>query len=90
VVRSYREDCNAAKDARRGITEQKPVGRKSSKAAPKLFMLQYMSHFHRYEGNTWRKWGRYRTEEEANRAMAQMQRKLPTWGWRVVDCNQLQ
>lgn len=85
-MKSYREDCNEARDARRGITEQREIKPKVRKKVPKPFVLEYqdINVSARYR-KKWGKWDRYPTRELADAAMARQARKITTWNWRVVQ-----
>lgn len=80
----YREFCNLAKAKRAGIIDQKPVGHKSTKPKPRLFVLECLSRYRRESGE-WRKWKAYRTLAEAERVRDKMTRELSSWGWRVSE-----
>jgi hypothetical protein len=85
---SYREDCNEAKAARQGIVEQRPARPVAKKEKP--FMVEYRRHprqadcglFRRF--TEWRKWGNYRTADEAQKVIDLQTRKHPTlWQFRL-------
>lgn len=81
---SYREQCIKAKDARRGVVEQRaPKPKKRGKVA-KPWVVQYLSPFHFLRNGDWSAYARYRTREDAQMNLAKFQRKLPRWQWRIV------
>jgi hypothetical protein len=90
MAQSYREDCNDAKAARRGLVEQRPVSTKSKKKA-KPVLLEYRrdrdNKFLRVLkwDRDWHRFNTYRTVEEAEKVMADQLRKHPgLWEFRVV------
>ncbi|MBR8182105.1 hypothetical protein KDW54_06795 [Burkholderia ambifaria] len=89
---SYREDCNRAKAAREGIVEQRPQRKGSKKDKPVIVEYRTtkawiarldpkMSIFDR----EWRRWGSYRTVEEAEKMITAQKRKRDLWEFRIID-----
>jgi hypothetical protein len=89
---SYREDCNEAKAARAGIVDQRPPPNRSRKAKP--IVVEYRlseiarttskGNFWTIFGTEWSKWHSYRTTAEAEKAIADQQRKHPDlWEFRL-------
>lgn len=91
MVRSYRDDCNQAKLAREGIVEQKPIGGKSKRAKPIIVQYRtapdcklFPAWMHQKK---WRKWGSYRTVEEAQKVVRDQLRKHRIWIFQVLGEN---
>lgn len=88
-MNSYREDCNHAKAARAGIVEQRPVRPVAKKERP--VVVEYTRHPRcplpvSLVSREWRKWGSYRTVEEAQRVVELQARKhSDLWEFRVKD-----
>jgi hypothetical protein len=86
-MQSYREDCNDAKAARQGIVEQRPLRIASKKSKPVIVqsrrhkrcaLPQWMIE------PKWRKWGSYRTAEEAQKVIDLQSRKhSDLWEFRI-------
>lgn len=80
MTASYREQIVAAKQARVGVKDQRPVGSRSKRERP--FVIEYRMK-PRTDGlqqlfprsTVWRKWGAYRTLTEASAALDNLQRK---------------
>jgi hypothetical protein len=68
-----------AKDIRQGVTEQRPLGRKSTVKAHKPIQVEckWINPTWR-ENKEWRNWKKYRTIEEAETAVVNALRKHPT------------
>lgn len=82
MTASYREQNVAAKEARVGVKDQRPVGSRSKRERPFVIEcrikprtdgLQQLSP----RSPVWRKWGAYRTLDEATAALENLQRKYP-------------
>jgi hypothetical protein len=86
-VNSYRESCNEAKAVRAGIVEQRPIRPTSKKDKPVIVECRRHLRCQLPESlvsKEWRKWNRYRTVEEAEKAMALQRRKLSDlWEFRI-------
>lgn len=80
MTASYREQIVAAKEARVGVKDQRPVGSRSKRERP--FVIEYrmkprtdgLKHLFP-RSMMWRKWGAYRTLDEASAALDTLQRK---------------
>ena len=84
---SYREQGLQAKAARLGITDQRTGGTKSKRARP--FVLECrLANPKTERGKQWRKWGEYRTEDEARRTMELQARKAAFYEWRLKPSEQ--
>jgi hypothetical protein len=87
VTQTYREDCNEAKAARQGIVEQRPLAPKAKKDKPVIVQ----SRRHKrcvlpkwLAEPEWRKWGSYRTVEEAQKVIDLQSCKLSDlWEFRI-------
>jgi hypothetical protein len=83
----YRESCNLAKAKRAGIIEQRPLTPKTKKDKPVIVQSR------RHKRCTlprslvtleWRKWGSYRTAEEAQKVIDMQSRKhSELWEFRI-------
>lgn len=86
-MQSYREDCNDAKLARQGIVEQRPLVPKAKK--DKRVVVQSRRHKRCVLPEwlvepEWRKWGSYRTAEEAQKVVDLQTRKhSDLWEFRI-------
>ena len=86
---SYREQSLKAKAAKAGITDQREGGTKSQRARP--FILEYRpANPKSLIGHKWRRWGDYRTEDEANRTMTTQARKYHFYEWRLKHKNSIE
>lgn len=92
MAQSYREDCNQAKAARAGIVEQRPQPNRNKRAKPvaveyrlsEIARTQFRGNFWTIFGTEWSKWHSYRTQAEAEKAIADQQRKHPDlWEFRL-------
>lgn len=83
----YREQCAKAKAARAGIVEQRPIRVAAKKDKP--IVVQSRRHKrctlpHSMITLEWRKWGSYRTAEEAQRVIDLQSRKhSELWEFRI-------
>jgi len=84
---SYQEDCIERKSVRAGIIEQKPL--KTRNGRPRPFIVEHrpnasdvVSRLSAAKSREWRRWGAYRTAEEAERAMQTLSRKYYFYEWR--------
>lgn len=81
---SYREQGLKAKEIRLGIIDVRGTMGKNKR--PKLVILESRSMpAERYPlgFRDWSKWGAYRTQEEAEQAMAQLSRKYSFYEYRI-------
>jgi hypothetical protein len=87
VMGDYRERCNEAKAKRAGIVDQRPVNPVARKDKPVIVECRRHLRCQLPESlitKEWRKWNRYRTVEEAERAMALQRSKLSDlWEFRI-------
>lgn len=74
---TYRQEAIAAKAARLGITDQRPLPGKNKR--PRPVVLQYR------DRTKWRRWSEYRNIREAQEAMAQLQRKYWFYTFRILE-----
>ncbi|VWC90128.1 hypothetical protein BLA17378_04511 [Burkholderia aenigmatica] len=87
---SYREDCNRAKAAREGIIEQRPARKGGKKNTPVVVEYRTSESFlvnchwaNEAFDREWRRWGNYRTIEEAEKMIADQKRKRDLWEFRI-------
>lgn len=95
MSRSVREDINAAKAARQGVVEQRPVikGRKDHKARPFVLYYRWTEEAAAKFGTPpfskrmrlWSKRGSYRTREEAEKAAADLMRKQTSFETQIRE-----
>jgi hypothetical protein len=87
---SYREDCIEAKAVKAGIVEPRPL-RGKNKSRPAPFVVEYRA-VQQDRGGVWmsaaflfnwRKYGAYRTLEQAQTTMEQQARKMPFYDFRL-------
>jgi hypothetical protein len=87
MSRSYREDCNDAKAVRRGIAEQRPASGKNGKARPVIVESRWLRDpfaiLRSRPKREWRKYGAYRTEDEARTMIANATRKYGFLEFRI-------
>lgn len=81
-MRSYREDCNHAKAARRGEIEQRPVGRRAKREKPVIVEARHPNGPFK-SWRTWRKWKAYGTVAEAETARDNLARKYASMEFRL-------
>jgi hypothetical protein len=88
----YRERCNEAKAKRADIVDQRPPPNRSKKAKPvvveyrvsEIARTYFRGNFWTIFGTDWSKWHSYRTISEAEKAIADQQRKHPDlWEFRI-------
>jgi len=82
----YRERCNEAKSKRAGIVDQRAQPNRNKKE--KSVIVESRRHprcpFPRLIAPEWRKWGAYRTVEEAQKVIALQGRRLSDlWEFRI-------
>lgn len=86
-MQSYREDCNDAKAARQGIVDQRPLVPKAKKDRPVIVQSRRHKRCALPQSLVsleWRKWGSYRTVEEAQKVIDLQSRKLSElWEFRI-------
>ncbi|KWN80857.1 hypothetical protein WM24_23780 [Burkholderia ubonensis] len=84
---SYREDCNRAKAAREGIVEQCPVRKGAKKDKPIIVEYcaakKWAARIDPIIDREWRRWGSYRTVEEAEKMIAGQKRKHDLFEFRI-------
>jgi hypothetical protein len=85
----YREDCIERKSVRAGIIEQKSL--KTRNKRPRPFIVECCRHkdapFYDSRKNPWKRWGAYRTAEEADKALQTLSRKYQFYDWRRPPVN---
>jgi hypothetical protein len=79
---TYREGNLAAKNAKRGIVEQRRVLPKSKTPAKHKFLLMYRSP--RWKPDRWFVCSRHHTEQDAQHNLDKMLRVLPKWQYKIV------
>lgn len=80
---SYREDCLERKAVQAGSIEQKPLKTRNGRPCP--FIIEFKPNERSVvlaKSRDWHRWGAYRTNDEAIKAMQQMSRKYTFYDWR--------
>ena len=78
MVKSYREDCNDAKAARRGLVDQRPIGGRSKREKPVIVEYRCTAEWANkapWSKRDWRKFGAYRNKSEAEKVVTSQTRK---------------
>jgi hypothetical protein len=88
MTKSYREQSNEAKAAKRGITEQRRGAGKNKKDKPFILEYRITPDENRFIGpprgwHDWSKWGSYRTMEELLATKEKQERKGDFFEYRI-------